>query len=169
MSLPALVVEDRRGTKALSRSWALVDGHWWHTFGTIFLTGLLIRWVNIAINVTVGRFIENGWFAQTIVQATSIALTTPLVALVGVLLYLELRARKEDVYLDTFRAELQSVGRSVADKRNRARAGCTFGHCGVGGSSVCPSTWRAACRWTVHAYRTCMRTAQLNLDSYPIV
>ena len=28
MSIPALVVEDRRGTNALSRSWALVDGHW---------------------------------------------------------------------------------------------------------------------------------------------
>jgi len=106
MSVPALVVEDRRGTKALSRSWALVDGHWWHTFGTIFLTGLLIGVGNIAINGTVGWFIESGWFAQTIAQAASIALTTPLAALVGVLLYLELRARKEHVDYNTIRAEL---------------------------------------------------------------
>ena len=111
MSIPALVVEDRRGTKALSHSWALVDGHWWHTFVTIFLTGLLIRVANIAINGIVGWFIESGWFAQMIAQAASIALTTPLAALVGVLLYLELRARKEHVDLGTFRAELQSVGR----------------------------------------------------------
>jgi hypothetical protein len=73
MSIPALVVEDQRGTKALSRSLALVDGHWWHAFGTILLTGLLIRVANSVINGIVEWFIESGWLAQTIVQAASIA------------------------------------------------------------------------------------------------
>src|SRR4029450_6059961 len=34
VSIEALVVEGRRGTEAMGRSWGLVGGHWWHAFGT---------------------------------------------------------------------------------------------------------------------------------------
>jgi hypothetical protein len=30
VSIEALVVEGRRGTEAMGRSWGLVGGHWWH-------------------------------------------------------------------------------------------------------------------------------------------
>jgi hypothetical protein len=42
----ALVVEGRRPTEAMGRSWALVGGHWWHAFGTLVVAGLLTGLVN---------------------------------------------------------------------------------------------------------------------------
>ena len=41
VSIPALVVENRRGTDAMSRSWNLVKGHVWHAFGVIVVAGLI--------------------------------------------------------------------------------------------------------------------------------
>ena len=41
-SIPALVVEGRRGRSALARSWRLVEGQWWHAFGTIVLAWLVL-------------------------------------------------------------------------------------------------------------------------------
>src|SRR4029434_5853703 len=35
VSVEALVVEGRRGTQAMGRSWELVGGHWWHAFGAL--------------------------------------------------------------------------------------------------------------------------------------
>jgi hypothetical protein len=42
VSIEALVVEGRRGTEAMGRSWALVGGHWWHAFGTLVVAGLAL-------------------------------------------------------------------------------------------------------------------------------
>ena len=41
VSIPALVVEDRRGIAAMSRSWNLVKGHFWHAVGVIVVAGLI--------------------------------------------------------------------------------------------------------------------------------
>lgn len=49
LSTQALVVEGRRGTQAMGRSWALVGGHWWHAFGTLVVAGLLSGIVNAVI------------------------------------------------------------------------------------------------------------------------
>jgi hypothetical protein len=94
VSVPAQVVEGRRALQALSRSWELVSGHWWHTFGTILLTWLLL---GLAVGLVTGAVggLGRGWLAETIAQALAITLVTPFAALVGVLLYLDLRARRE--------------------------------------------------------------------------
>ena len=39
VSVEALVVEGRRGTQAMGRSWELVGGHWWHAFGALVVAG----------------------------------------------------------------------------------------------------------------------------------
>jgi hypothetical protein len=44
VSVEALVVEGRRGTQAMGRSWELVGGHWWHAFGALVVAGLLTGW-----------------------------------------------------------------------------------------------------------------------------
>ena len=49
MSIEALVVEGRRGTQAMGRSWELVGGHWWHAFGTLLVAALLTELVNALI------------------------------------------------------------------------------------------------------------------------
>ena len=92
VSAPALVVEGGRARHALSRSLGLVGGQWWHTFGTVLLTWLLLGLAVNLIDNAAGR-LGHGWLAETVAQALSIILVAPFAALVGVLLYLELRAR----------------------------------------------------------------------------
>jgi hypothetical protein len=94
VSVPALVVEDRGARAALSRSRDLVAGRWWHTFGTLLLTWLLLGLAVNLVDNAVG-VLGHGWVAETAAQALAITLVMPFAALVGVLLYLDLRARKE--------------------------------------------------------------------------
>jgi hypothetical protein len=105
VSIEALVVEGRRGTEAMGRSWGLVGGHWWHAFGTIVVGGLLTGIVNAVITAPFGN---TNWFAQGLAAAVATVITLPYSALVGVLLYLDLRARKERLTMETLRTDLQA-------------------------------------------------------------
>jgi hypothetical protein len=104
VSIEALVVEGRRGTQAMGRSWELVGGHWWHAFGTLVVAGLLTGVVNSVITAPFG---DTGWFVQAVAAAVGTVVTLPYGVLVGVLLYLDLRARKENLTLERLRADLQ--------------------------------------------------------------
>jgi hypothetical protein len=105
VSIQALVVEGRRGTEAMGRSWALVGGHWWHAFGTLLVAALLTGLVNTVITAP---FSATAWFVQGVAAGVATVVTLPYGALVGVLLYLDLRARKERLDLETLRADLQA-------------------------------------------------------------
>jgi hypothetical protein len=105
VSVEALVVEGRRGTQAMGRSWALVGGHWWHAFGALVVAGLLTGVVNAVITTP---FNSTGWFVQAVAAAVATVITMPYSVLVGVLLYLDLRARKENLTLEGLRADLQA-------------------------------------------------------------
>jgi hypothetical protein len=105
VSVEALVVEGRRGTQAMGRSWELVGGHWWHAFGALVVAGLITGVVNAVITTP---FNNSGWFVQAIAAAVATVITLPYGALVGVLLYLDLRARKENLTLEILRTDLQA-------------------------------------------------------------
>jgi hypothetical protein len=105
VSIEALVVEGRRGTEAMGRSWGLVGGHWWHAFGAVVVGGLLTGIVNAVITAP---FNNTSWFVQAVAAAVATVVTLPYSALVGVLLYLDLRARKENLTLETLRTDLQA-------------------------------------------------------------
>ena len=105
VSIEALVIEGRRGTEAMGRSWGLVGGHWWHAFGTVVVGGLLTGIVNAVITAPFG---DTGWFVQAVAAAVATVVTLPYSALVGVLLYLDLRARKERLTIETLRTDLQA-------------------------------------------------------------
>src|SRR5512133_3724024 len=105
VSIEALVVEGRRGTQAMTRSWELVGGHWWHAFGTLLVAALLTGLVNTLITAPFGG---TSWFVQAVVAAVATVVTLPYGVLVGVLLYLDLRARKETLTLETLRSDLQA-------------------------------------------------------------
>jgi hypothetical protein len=105
VSIEALVVEGRRGTGSMGRSWELVGGHWWHAFGTLLVVGLLTGLVNTLITAPFGA---TSWVAQAVVAAVATTITLPYGALVGVLLYLDLRARKEPLTLETLRTDLRA-------------------------------------------------------------
>jgi len=105
VSIEALVVEGRRGTEAMGRSWGLVGGHWWHVFGTVVVGGLLTGIVNAVITSPFGA---TGWFVQAVAAAVATVVTLPYSALVGVLLYLDLRARKESLTMEALKTDLQA-------------------------------------------------------------
>jgi hypothetical protein len=110
--IPAVVVEGRSWRHALSRSWSLVDGHWGHVLATLFLAFLAVSLIGTLINVFIGSLVGmlagDDWLARTLVQAAINALALPYFLTVWVLLYLDLRARKEPLDLDTLRADLQA-------------------------------------------------------------
>ena len=90
-----VVIEGARGTSALSRSFRLVQGRWWRTFGlvvlanvSILLPGLLLLVPFTAIAESTDRAV---WEVIGSIVATSI--TTPFVALYSTLLYYDLAAR----------------------------------------------------------------------------
>jgi hypothetical protein len=105
VSIEALVVEGRRGTEAMGRSWGLVGGHWWHAFFTLLVAALLTGIVNAVITAPFGA---TNWFAQGVAAAVATVITLPYGVLVGVLLYIDLRARKERITMETLRADLQA-------------------------------------------------------------
>jgi L-cysteine desulfidase len=105
VSVPALVVENRKGTDAMGRSWNLVKGHFWHVLGTIFVAGIITGIISGIIGA-IGAAIGDNWFISWIFQALAQILVAPFSALVGVLLYLDLRARSESLTPDQLRGEL---------------------------------------------------------------
>jgi hypothetical protein len=101
VSIEALVVEGRRGTEAMGRSWGLVGGHWRHAFATLLVAALLIGVVNAVITTP---FSGMSWVVQALAAAVATVVTLPY----GVLLYLELRARKENLSMEALRADLRA-------------------------------------------------------------
>jgi len=105
-----LVVEDVRGTSAVRRSWNLTGGHAWRVLGTLFLAGLISS-VGIAIVTLPTEFIAatmgpDGWFISTVGQVIASVVTTPFSILIIVLLYFDLRVRKEGYDIEVMSQEL---------------------------------------------------------------
>ncbi len=103
VSVPVLIVEDRRGTQALSRSWDLTTGHFWHVLGTVFVAGIITRLVSAILQAP---FAGSGWVGPGIGASVAQVVTAPFTAIVSILVYLDLRARKESLTSDGLRAEL---------------------------------------------------------------
>jgi hypothetical protein len=102
MSVPSLIVEDLRGTEALGRSWKLVQGHFWHALGIIFVAGIIAS----VIGGIIGAIGGSNWFLSWVFGAIGQIIVAPFVALVTIVLYLDLRARTESLTGDTLRQEL---------------------------------------------------------------
>jgi hypothetical protein len=102
VSIPALVIENRRGTDAMKRSWDLVSGNFWHVLGVIIVAALITG----VVSGIIGAIGGSNWFVRWIFTAIAQIVTAPFAALVSVLLYLDLRARKEALTAESLRAEL---------------------------------------------------------------
>jgi len=111
MSVPAAVIEGRWWPQAMARSWSLVHGHWGHVVATLFLAWLATGLVgSLLVGLTAGftgLLFGDGWLVRTLLQAAVLSLVVPYFLVVWVLLYLDLRARKERLDLDTLKAELR--------------------------------------------------------------
>jgi len=105
VAIPALIVENRRGTDALGRSWNLVKGNFWHVLGTIVVAFI----ITIVVSAVIGIFGDSNWFLQWIFGSIAQIITAPFTALVSVLLYVDLRARVEGLTGDQLRANLSTA------------------------------------------------------------
>ncbi|MGZ4147482.1 MAG: hypothetical protein ACXVPL_07225, partial [Actinomycetota bacterium] len=102
VAIPALIIEDRRGTDAMGRSWNLVKGSFWHVLGTIVVAGIITG----VVGGILGAFGGSNWFLQWIFGSIGQIITAPFSALVAILLYIDLRVRHEALTGEQLRADL---------------------------------------------------------------
>jgi hypothetical protein len=101
LAFVALVAEDLSGTGALRRSFQLVRGRWWATFGVLLIAFVLNAVVDqiISIPLVIVSFVSEdsvtGLALGALSNIISDVITTPFVAAVFVLVYFDLRVRKE--------------------------------------------------------------------------
>jgi hypothetical protein len=108
VGIPAVLAEGIGPLRGLGRSWTLTRGSWWRLFGTLLLVYLLQAVISGALGVLglpLGFAIP---FVPPVVRAAIVltvstaagALTMPVVYLCIVLLYFDLRIRREHFDLD---------------------------------------------------------------------
>jgi hypothetical protein len=96
-AIPVLVVEGASPSGALARSFNLVRGRWWPTFGTLLTTWLIVAVLSgIASRILQAFLSDGGGVISGIAVSVAIAVvTTPFVVSVLAVLYLDLRTRHE--------------------------------------------------------------------------
>jgi hypothetical protein len=95
--IPIMVIEGRRGWQALERSRSLGKGHFWRILGILLLALTVVCMVNLLISATLSLIHEHlgpPMVAPIAGQLLS-GLLDPIASIVSVLLYYDLRARKE--------------------------------------------------------------------------
>ncbi len=109
----ALVVEGHRGSTALRRSWRLTKGFFWRTLGTLLLSGVIVAIVSGIISLPGELVVQamgpEAWPISALVTVLATVLLTPFGMLVVVLLYFDLRIRKEGFDIEVMARELASA------------------------------------------------------------
>jgi hypothetical protein len=105
MAVPSFIIERRGVFDSMSRSWNLVSGSWWHVLGVTFVAGILASIVNGVLTAIGGSSFIGYWLGSAVAQI----LTAPFVALVAVVLYVDLRARREALDAATLTRELAAA------------------------------------------------------------
>jgi hypothetical protein len=106
LAAPAVVLERLGPTNALRRSWRLVTGSFWRLLGIFLLTVLIVLVAGLVLQIPfdIGRAVLGSASAAGIILAgiggiIVGAITRPVLAGVTVLLYLDMRMRKEGLDL----------------------------------------------------------------------
>ncbi|MDQ3690206.1 MAG: glycerophosphoryl diester phosphodiesterase membrane domain-containing protein [Chloroflexota bacterium] len=109
----ALVVEGHRGSTAVRRSWRLTKGFFWRTLGTLLLSGVIVAIVTGIISLPGELLVQamgpDAWPLSALVTVLATVLVTPFATLVVVLLYFDLRIRKEGFDIEMMARELVST------------------------------------------------------------
>jgi hypothetical protein len=106
LALPAVVLENAGPRTALRRSFRLVRGSWWRVFGILVLTviilGVVSDIINLPLQVLAVALTKQGLnppigavIVSTVGEALAGTVTAPVAAGASVLLYVDLRVRKE--------------------------------------------------------------------------
>jgi MFS family permease len=106
-AIPVLLVEGLRGRKALGRSFELVKGRWWRTFGVIVVGFILGGVVSAIVQgvFSLGIIVEpdNDLLVvviNAIATTVAFAIATPFQAALVTVVYFDLRVRKEGFDLE---------------------------------------------------------------------
>lgn len=124
--LHVAVIESKTGMSALSRSKALVKGHWWRVLGIYILISIIVGIISVIFSmpsIILGAMVALGRDSET-VRATGAAIgvifstagtiiTGPIVYIATVLLYYDLRARKEGLDLEMQANQTEAMARSA--------------------------------------------------------
>lgn len=107
IAFPVLIAEGAVGTGALRRAFRLVRGRWWATFGALVLAFMFQAFVGLVLGIPLGFFLSSrdpgsalALVISTVVGIVSSVITTPFMAAVLVLVYFDLRVRKEGFDLE---------------------------------------------------------------------
>jgi len=106
--LPVIFIEKSGLVAAMGRSWRLVEGRWWRTFLILFLIFLLSSFVSQALAAfliiaqQVVGIIASNYLVLAVSQSFAVivaALVNPVVQIAVVLIYFDLRVRREAIDL----------------------------------------------------------------------
>ena len=122
VDVPAVVIEGYKPISALRRSFELVRGNWWRTLAAILLMILTSVGVTIILTLLLSAplaLLGDDGLSETMTQvANSLlgmltnAIIMPIAATVGMLIYLDLRARDEEYDIEMLSQELGYEPRS---------------------------------------------------------
>ena len=106
LSVASMMAEDIGPIRGLGRSWALVKSQWWRTFGIIVIVAIMQAIIGYALGFLFGviaALATTGDVQLAVVAVGSTllgALINPITTIAIVLLYFDLRVRKEGLDLD---------------------------------------------------------------------
>ena len=112
LDVPVLFLEDKSATQALSRSRQLVEGHWWRTLGLLIVSSLLagvVAGILSAIFTIPAALIDSTFVAfllRAIGTLVATLITTPISAAIALVMYMDLRVRKEGYDLERMAQQL---------------------------------------------------------------
>lgn len=119
VATPALIFEGIGGVAALKRSYELVKGRWWVTFGALLAGLVAVIAASFIITLILGGIASSGSVdviltLGAISRFISALLTYPLLAAIAAVIYVDLRARKEGVQAhDLVQSEGSPAGAGV--------------------------------------------------------
>lgn len=125
LALPALIVEDVRGIKALRRSRRLVTGAWWRMFAIVLIAYFLVPFIIGAVTLLAANavllaspasapaFVLTGNLATTLQNLLAIPLQAGLV----VVAYYDRRVRTEGLDLELLAAQEPEPANSSPDEK----------------------------------------------------
>ena len=105
----AVAIEQHVPMDAVKRSWNVVQGNWWRTFGFFMSIMLAVIGATLIIFLPAGRFLPAVLIA--LLSAAFSTVVTPLVTIAITALYFDIRVRKEQYTHDDLARELGELPR----------------------------------------------------------
>ena len=106
--IPVMFVENAGLVAAMGRSWRLVEGRWWRTALILFLIVLVWYFAGLALEAFIGianaliGVVVSSYVVQAVAQGAGVivaALVNPVLQIAIVLIYFDLRVRREAIDL----------------------------------------------------------------------